>query len=116
MRSIEKIENSIEEKDFDSISKLMFHSLYIKRDYKSHNYINKKEELLVYFTEFLEKYLELEIVNNKKQKLEIINLIDKMNLQKELLDLQKGISNLSEIQAAGKHLGSKSQSAFKTKL
>ncbi len=51
-------------------------------------------------------------VREKKEKLELINFIDKMNIQKELLELQKEETNISQIETAGKRLGKKSQSAF----
>lgn len=117
MNAIERIKkyNSIEETEFDSMSKLMFHSFQINKNYKSENYIVKKEELITSFTQFLEKYLELDFLNSNKEKLEIINFIDKMNMQKELLELQKGDINISDIQIAANRLGKKSQSAFNIK-
>jgi len=118
MNAIEKIkkQNSIDKTEFDCMSKLMFQSFQINNnDYKSENYITKKEELLSSFTQFLEKYLELHILNTKMEKLVIINFIDKMNMQKELLELQKGNTKMVDIQNAANRLGKKSQSAFETK-
>lgn len=114
---IENLEqkNTIDEQDLDKISKLVFHSFLINRNYKSHNFLDKKEELLIQFTQFLEKYLELQFLSSKKDKLELINFIDKMNMQKELLELQKNETNILNIKTAGQSLGRKSQSAFKTK-
>lgn len=117
MTTLEKYENenTLEEQDFDKVSKLMFQSFLIKRNYKSHNFLDKKEELISYFTEFLEKYLELQFLNSKKDKLSLIDFIDKMNMQKELVELKKNETTLEEIEIAGKSLGRKSQSAFKKK-
>ena len=117
MEVIEKLEqqNTIEEWEFDQMSKIVFQSFLIHRNYKSHNLLDKKEELISYFTQFLEKYLELQFLSSKKEKLELINFIDKMNMQKELLELQRNETDLVQIKLAGKSLGRKSQSAFATK-
>ena len=93
----------------------MFHSFLIKRNYKSHNFLDIKEELISHFTKFLEKYLELQLLNSKKDKLGLINFIDKMNLQKELVGLKKNETTIEEIEKAGRSLGRKSQSAFDKK-
>lgn len=45
----------------------------------------------------------------------LINFIDKINMQKELLQLKRNEIGISEIQIAGKRLGKKSQSAFTLK-
>ena len=110
-------ENRIDQQDFDRVAKLVYHSflINIETNYKSNIILDKKEELLVSFSQFLEKYLELQFLNSKKDKLELINFIDKMNMQKELLELQKNETNISQIQEAGQRLGKKSQSAFSSK-
>ncbi len=108
-------ENKIEMHEFDNVARLVFHSFQIHRNYRSHNFIEKKEELLNHFGQFLEKFLELQFLSSKKDKLELINFIDKMNMQKELLELQKGETNISQIRKAAQRLGAKSQSAFSTK-
>ena len=114
---LDKLEqqNTIDEQDFDKMSKLVFHSFLINRSYKSHSFLDKKDELLNYFTQFLEKYLELQFLSSKKDKLELINFIDKMNMQRELLELQRNETDMTQIKTAGQQLGRKSQSAFKSK-
>jgi hypothetical protein len=71
-------------------------------------------DLISSFVKLMDKYLELKVID-KKNRIEIINFIDKLNLQKELLDLQKGVSNMKDIKVAAHRLGRKSQSAFLTK-
>lgn len=117
MTTLEKIEqkNNIEEQEFGKMSKLLFQSFIITKKYKSFTFLGKKEELINYFTEFLEKFLDLQLVTSKRDKLELINFIDKMNVQKELLELKKNQITPAEIQLAGKRLGKKSQSAFLNK-
>lgn len=117
MTTLEKYENEnmLEEQDFDKVSKLMFQSFLVKGGYKNHDFLDKKEELISYFTQFLEKYLELQFLSSKKDKLSIIDFIDKMKLQKELVELKKNETTREEIEKAGKSLGRKSQSAFEEK-
>jgi hypothetical protein len=45
----------------------------------------------------------------------LIDFIDKINHQRELLELITKETNIEDIKKAGKHLARKSQSAFKNK-
>ncbi|ANI88841.1 hypothetical protein A9P82_05780 [Arachidicoccus ginsenosidimutans] len=105
-------ENIIEEDEFDNAMSNVFHAISINRTYKSEVHIEKKDELLVDLTQLLKKYLTLQLGISKKDKLDFIKLIDKMNLQRELLELQRNELNISQIRIAGKRLGKKAQSAF----
>ena len=118
MTAVEKLEkqNNIQEQEFDNVMSNVFKSFLIKGIYKSGTYLDKKEELLNYFTQFLEKYLELQFISSKKDKLDLINFIDKINMQRELLELKKNEIEISQIQIAGRRLGKKSQSAFISRL
>lgn len=58
---------------------------------------------------------ELKNSKNAKDKLALMHFIDKLIMQKELLELQAGITNLADIQIAAQRLGKKSQSTFETK-
>lgn len=117
MTTIEKYENenALKAHDFDAFSKLMFQSFLINRNSTDNEILNKKEELISSLTTFLEKFLELKFADSKQDTLKLIDLIDKMNIQKELVELQKNQINLTEIEAAAQSLGKKSQSAFKGK-
>lgn len=117
MTAIQKIEelNKIDQNEFDNLIKIVFESFRINRQYKSISFLSKKEELIDYFSTFIEKYLELQFIKNKDQKLELINFIDKLNMQRELLELAKVKTNITDITVAANRLGKKSQSAFKQK-
>lgn len=117
MTAIKELEknNKIEQSEFDNISKMLLESLQIKSDYKSVSFLNKKDELLEHFSMFLEKYLQLHFLTSPQDKLQLINFIDKLNMQRELLDLKKGKIKRSDIELAGQRLGRKAQSAFKSK-
>lgn len=117
MTTIKELEknNAIEKNEFDNITKMLLESFLIKSDDKSISFVIMKEALLEHFTMFLEKYLQLHFLTSSQDKLQLINFIDKLNMQRELLELEKGKINLSDIDLAGQRLGKKSQSAFKTK-
>lgn len=115
MTAIGQIENKIEPHEFDNISKMLLESFLINADGKSDAFISKKEELLEHFSSFLEKYLQLHFLRSSQDKLQLINFIDKVNLQRELLELSKAKTKAADIKLAGQRLGKKSQSAFKTK-
>ncbi|WP_300096641.1 hypothetical protein [Flavobacterium sp.] len=114
MTTLKEIErkNRLVEKDFGDITEILFKSFLINRTYKKISSLEKKEELVLNFTDFLEKYLEFDIVSSKQNKLSIINFIDKLNLQRELLEVEKGNINLTELKVVSKRFGKKAQSSF----
>jgi hypothetical protein len=114
LKEIER-KNKLEEKDFEGINEIFFKSFMINRNYKKTSSLEKKEELLSTFTAFLEKYLKFDMVTSKQSKLNLVNFIDKLNLQRELLETEKGNINLSELEIASKRFGKKAQSAFEKK-
>ena len=59
--------------------------------------------------------MDLHVESSKQSRLTLIDFIDKLNMQKELLALDKGESTIAEIKLAGRRLGKKSQSAFEKK-
>ena len=107
--------DEIGEKEFSEMTKLMYGSFLIKRTKNDKSVIEKQTILISLFTQVLNKYLEFQMLDDKKKKLEFINFIDKLNLQKEQLHLQKGITNINDIKEAAQRFGRKSQSAFSTK-
>jgi len=108
-------QNEIEEKEFSEMTKLMYGSFLIKKTKRDKAVLEKQTILISLFTQMLNKYLEFQMLSDKKKKLEFINFIDKLNLQKELLDLQKGITNIADIKETAQRFGRKAQSAFSTK-
>ena len=110
-----KGKDEIGEKEFSEMTKLIYGSFLIKRTKNDKSVIEKQTILISLFTQVLNKYLEFQMLDDKKTKLEFINFIDKLNLQKEQLDLQKGITNINDIKVAAQRFGHKSQSAFSTK-
>lgn len=117
MTTVQEIEglNQINQEEFNNVAKIMLDSFLIREITKDFSILSKKEELIEIFSSLLEKYLEFEFVDSKESKLYLINFIDKLNMQKELLELSKGKTNIADIKLAAKRLGRKSQSAFKAK-
>ena len=122
VKEIDKI-NKIGAEEFDRISRILFDSFKISStDFpdvelksKQLNNLSKKEELIISYSTFLNKLLELKFVESKKSKLELIDFLDKLNLQRELLEIAQGQLTFSDVNKNAKRLGKKSQSAFKSK-
>jgi hypothetical protein len=122
VKEIDKI-NKIGAEEFDRISRILFDSFKISStDFpnvelksKQLNNLSKKEELIISYSSFLNKLLELKFVESKKSKLELIDFLDKLNLQRELLEIAQGQLTFSDVNKNAKRLGKKSQSAFKSK-
>ena len=90
----------------------IFNFTDIKTNYKRASTVQKKEEMVDEVISVMEKFLELNIVKDKSQKLEMIDVLDKLYFKKEVLELLKSEIKLKDIQEAGNRLGKKSQSAF----
>lgn len=116
MSTIEEIENynKIDENEVNTISRKILGS-FLTQGSLNHTTIVKQEILLDDFMALLGKYLQLDFYDSSQDKIELINFIDKLNIQKELLELKKGQTNLADIEAAGERLGKKAQSAFESK-
>ncbi len=114
MTAIQEIKdkNRIEKHDIDTLSNIVFDSILVKGDYKTTAQLDKKEKLIDAFAAFVEQLVELRLTSSKENKLELINFIDKLNMQRELLELEKGEISISDIQTAANRLGRKAQSAF----
>lgn len=117
MTTIQKIEelNKIDQNELSSLTKIIYESIILRRKYKSAAVLDKKEELLDNFSSLIEKYLELNFIKDKEKKLELIDFIDKLNMQRELLELAKGEIDEKTLKIASGRLGRKSQSAFRLK-
>jgi hypothetical protein len=115
--------NKIGAEEFDRISRILFDSFKISStdspnvELKSKQIsdLSKKEELIISYSSFLNKLLELKFVESKKSKLELIDFLDKLNLQRELIEIAQGQLTFSDVNKNAKRLGKKSQSAFKSK-
>ncbi|MES2701695.1 MAG: hypothetical protein V4649_03600 [Bacteroidota bacterium] len=114
MTFVERMEemSRIDEEAFDSFSDILFHSVSLNRQYKNHSSLIKKEELVGELISFLNKYLALKVTASTRDKAQILTLIHKLTMQKELIEIQSGKLNIADIKAAAKRMGKKSQSAF----
>lgn len=67
------------------------------------------------FSSLLEELMELNLVDSKVAKLKLIDFIDKLNVRRELHEIESGAVDLNEVQKAGRHLQQKAQSSFNDK-
>jgi hypothetical protein len=107
--------NVIEEEDLTKISLAIFESLLIKREYKRESVVDYKEDMIKSVSDLLKKMLVQNTGMSKESKLNIIILLDKLNTQREHLEIIKSKISISDIQQASKRLSKKSQSAFELK-
>ena len=107
--------SQIDSEKLHGIMKIMFDSFIVNGDYKNQSNVLEKEKMLDSFSSFIQQYLNLNLSGSKDEKLRLMKLVAKLNMQKDLLELANGETKLEDIQSAGKRLGKKSQSAFETK-
>ncbi|TDO20299.1 hypothetical protein [Pedobacter duraquae] len=107
-----KKSNHINHEEFEEISQIIFQSIALNGSVKSSSYISKKEALLTSFSDFIAQYLKLNFTGSKQNKLTLIKIISKLNLQKELFELASGETKIQDFHKASQSLGKKSQSAF----
>jgi hypothetical protein len=110
-----KENNQIEHHKFKDLMNVIFESLLIKTVDVDSIYILKQKKVNNQFAVFLEQFVESGFIDSKQSKLEFINFIDKLNMQKELLEIESKAVNLKDIKIAANRLGKKSQSAFESK-
>lgn len=112
-KKIDKL-NKIAEEKFNALSSKIFQSFLLNKS-SSLKAIENKDALINSFVIFLNKYIETDLIKSNKEKMDFLNLIDNLNLQKELLQLRRKELTMSDVKKAGTRLGKKSQSAFKNK-
>lgn len=117
MIELENIKNGIEidEENLNNFISYIFQFSQINREYKSKAIISKKNEILDLLIPLLEKSLELNHNMGNEIKLQIMELLDTMNLRKEVLEIFENNISKSDLQKASIRIGKKSQSAFSQK-
>ncbi len=107
--------NIIDEDDLTKISNAIIESVLIKRVYKQDSVISYKEDMLDSLAELLKKILFNDTHISKETKLNVICLLDKVNTQKELLEMIRSKVSPEDLLIASQRLSKKSQSAFELK-
>ena len=107
--------NFIDENDFTKISAALIESVLFKRAYKKDSVITYKEDMLDSLAALLRKMLVGGSHISKDTKLNLIDLLDKVNTQKELLEIIKSKVSPEDLLIASQRLSKKSQSAFELK-
>lgn len=109
------IKNAIDQIGLDSIVRILCDSFLIKTNIRKAASISKKEELIEDFSALLEKHLQFHFTTSSSDRLEMINFIDKLNQQKELLEIEKGKLTIADVEKASERLSKKAQSGFEMK-
>ncbi|MFZ6012418.1 MAG: hypothetical protein ACOYXT_18890 [Bacteroidota bacterium] len=112
-KNVTKI-NQIKEAEINELSSCIFQSFLVTGTQNTQTLV-RRSDLLDDFIDFLGKYLAADLAKSNKHKLAVLNSIDKLTLQKELLQLRKKEIAGADIKEAGRRSGRKSQSAFKKK-
>lgn len=117
MLELENIKEDIqiEEKSLNKFIRYIFHYSEINRPYKRKSTIDKKSEIIDLLIPLMEKTLELNQNMQRDTKLEIMELLDTVNLRKEMLEIFENNIKKSDLKKASKRLGKKSQSTFAKK-
>jgi hypothetical protein len=117
MLTVAEIEsnNKIDENEFSQMTHIMFHSLILHPAVTDKSLLEKKSLLLTEFTDFLNKMIRFKVTDRNK-KVELIDFIEKLNLQRDLIDLQKGLINMEDAKRTADNLGRKAQTSFETEL
>ena len=101
------LEKQINKEDISQLSNtledLIFHSI------GNYQFLNN-------LTSFLEASINISNFSTTKDKLFVINFIDKMNRYKEAMEIERGTLKLEDLRNAANRFGSKAQSAFETEL
>lgn len=107
-----EVENKIDEQEFDHIMSGVFNTFLLHNySYKSENQLRKKDEMLDQFGQLLETYIDLKFKISQNEKLTILNFLDKINMQRELLELKRNEIAMTDIKNASKRFGKKAQSS-----
>jgi hypothetical protein len=107
--------NIIDENDLKKISTVLIESVLIKSVYKKESVISYKEDMLESISALLTKILANDTGMSTEAKLNLINLLDKINTQKEILEIIRSKVSAEDLLIASERLGKKSQSAFELK-
>lgn len=107
--------NIIDEDDLTKIGTALIESVLIKRAYKKGSVISYKGDMLDSLGALLTKILMNDTGISRNAKLNVVDLLDKINTQKEILEMIKSKVSPEDLLIASKRLSKKSQSAFEMK-
>ncbi|HEY0245044.1 MAG TPA: hypothetical protein VGC01_05735 [Mucilaginibacter sp.] len=119
MATLEQLKeyNIVKKSDIKHITDLIYNKILINDFNKSE--IDQTETILNSFIVVLEEILNLSLSLSKKDKIDVIHILDNFKLQQEMIGiLKKSLSDdqfLVNLKKASIHLGEKSQSAFELK-
>jgi hypothetical protein len=107
--------NQLNQTDFEKINTVLLNSLLLDTKQPIDFSLENKGIILKDYIAILEKCLTLLSHGSSKEKIKIVDLIDKLILQKERIDLKKGNQKVADLKIISKSFGHKAQSAFQKK-
>lgn len=96
--------------DYYKIVAQIFQLGAVKSEYKDQDTLSNKENINKLLVGFLENLLSNDMVQNKKDKLAVINLLDELNFRNEILGMIEA-KNSKNTKAASKRIGKKFMSS-----
>ena len=112
IKTIEKI-NKINDDEFLQVNNKVFQFFIVDNKNQKSATLEKKDELLAFYADLLKKCLEMNLPESKQDKLTFINFIDKLNMQRKLLEVMLDKKKATQLQMVSKRFGRKAQSAFR---
>ena len=107
--------NVVNEDDLSKINIVLLESFLVNNFNLNEEVVIYKENIIDGFMELLKKMMSQNSEMSKESRLIVIKLLDKLNVQKENLEIIKLKTDISDIRKASERLSKKSQSAFQLK-
>jgi hypothetical protein len=101
--------------DLNKINSVLLDALCIKNIHSNDSVFSYKEDLINTFSELIKKILFQSPDISDDSTLTVINLLQKINMQKEILEMIKSKASAEDLIIASERLSKKSQSAFELK-
>jgi len=101
--------------DLNKLNLVLVDSLNIKNIYSDNSGDSYKEDMINAFSELLKKVLFQSPEISNDSKLTVIKLLQKINTQKEALEIIRSKVSAEDLMIASERLSKKSQSAFELK-
>lgn len=107
-----KEDNKINKDLIETTMEQMFHSIFDVSDKISAKKLSIKEELIEDYLRLTQKMLTAGFLKSDKEKIRVMDLVDRLNTQIELIEIIKSHKSESHLTDAAKRLYKRAQSSF----
>ena len=104
------ITNKVSKKDMNDVFHILSSSILIDSINTNKSELKARNVFISFFSNALEEVMRVNVVKSKSDRLKVIKLLDKLQAQRETIELAN--SNPIHLQIAAERLGKKVQSAF----